>query len=49
VGCIGDFTTYRCLCWARPVASMGESRNAYGVLKVKSLGKEPLSRLRNGW
>jgi hypothetical protein len=41
----GGLGTYRSLCWA----SMGESRNAYGVLKVKSLVKGRLSRLRSGW
>jgi hypothetical protein len=28
---------------------MGESRNAYRILKGKPLGKQPFRRLRNGW
>ncbi|KAJ4446881.1 hypothetical protein ANN_13581 [Periplaneta americana] len=39
----------RRLRWARHVARMGESRNAYRVLVGRPEGKRPLGRARNRW
>ncbi|KAJ4430680.1 hypothetical protein ANN_19271 [Periplaneta americana] len=39
----------RRLRWARHVARMGESRNAYRVLVGRPEGKRPLGRPRRGW
>jgi hypothetical protein len=39
----------RRMIWAGHVARMGENRNAYRILMVKSEGKRPLGRPRLRW